>query len=516
MKNTSAVKSFVGKRKTIDNDDIENQNFIDDDVKFQKTEAGVKSAKKATKTIAQTKSATKPTKKGVEIKQTDNANLNTDNVSEPVKGTALKTKSKIIDWRGKTNQVKDKDKKVDVDSTENDDKQAKKGRSARKGKIEQPLPVDHSNETSKYAMEIRTGHGLTIKKMIDNISSLLKTVDIRFYPEGIYICAADLAKYALISISLYAENFSKYYCPQRFKITLDIGALNNALSSVNSFETLSFVFQKKDSRNLALLLKTEGRRERTIILYGMNSENKVFRVPKQKFENPMVFKASEFQQDIRSMCYYSPMITFATNYKEFHMLASGEQGTSHLRLFPEHKDININHVPKTDNVETTTMDVDIQPGTGYEGVEEVFDENVNGPVPIQSEELNDEETVILKNLEKGDEIAEKIQGDVDKYMVNEDEVASELSEPPSSLPGSDAQPTDTTEQLEDLGNPTFDETFCSGLFILRYFHTICKNTNLAEYVEIMVKAGEFVTTRYPVETLGHLTFCVLECHPNSQ
>jgi hypothetical protein len=99
-------------------------------------------------------------------------------------------------------------------------------------------------------------------------------------------------------------------------------------------------------------------------------------------------------------------------------------------------------------------------------------------------------------------------------MVDEDETdTSVVTEERDS-----AKPGDMTDMIDDeeLGAPKFDESYCAGLFILRYFHTICKNTNLAENVEIMVKKGEFITARYPVETLGHLTFCVLECHPNSQ
>jgi hypothetical protein len=464
---------------------------------------------------------------------------------------------------------KHKNEEVDVkkaNDKENEEKQ-KKTRNSRKNKIERPKPMDHSNETSQYAMEIKTVSGLTIKKIIDNISSLLKTVDIRFYPEGIYICAADLAKYVLISASLIAENFIKYYCPQRFKITLDIGALNNALSGVNSYGNLSFIFQKKESRNLILLMSTDGRRENRVTLYGMNSENKVFRVPKQRFENPMVFKSLEFQQDIRSMCYYSPMITFATNFKDFHMLASGEQGSSHLKLSCEkrpnkqetnpvyesvetndaemgeineaepieteptetelteteqldgpqnHPDSQNGEISETPNIEAAQNPESVDAenpemndtgnaDSGDAGNGEVFDENVNGPIPLQASELDrkEDEIIIEKNLEKGQEYAEKNQGDVDKYMVNEDE---DNTDTPIAT-----QQSDETE--EDLENLKFDDSYCSGLFILRYFHTICKNTNLGEYVEVMVKKDEFIAIRYEVD-LGYLLFCVLECHPN--
>lgn len=73
------------------------------------------------------------------------------------------------------------------------------------------------------------------------------------------------------------------------------------------------------------------------------------------------------------------------------------------------------------------------------------------------------------------------------------------------------------DDFEDFGKPTFDDTYESGLFILRYFHTICKNNNLGtENVEVVFKKGEFITMRYPIENLGYLTFCVMQCNSQQQ
>jgi hypothetical protein len=246
-------------------------------------------------------------------------------------------------------------------------------------------------------MEIKTVHGNTIKKMIDNINSLLKTVDIRFYPEGIYVCAADLAKYMLINISLYAENFSKYYCPARFRITLDIGALNNALLSIDSYETLSFIFETHMDKNLFLLMETKNSRTNRVTLYGMSGEKKVYKVPKQKFDKPMVFESRAFQQDVRSMCFYAAMILFATDYKSFHMIASGVSGCSHLVLQPEKKsEEEIEKTKLTDEVQQPNEESNEESNVDFENLglstEDSLEKNntqQDGEIEERTNKLND-------------------------------------------------------------------------------------------------------------------------------
>jgi hypothetical protein len=422
---------------------------------------------------------------------------------------------------------KKKEKKTADDSTE------KKPRAGRRIRDLAMGPIDHSGETSKYAMEIKTDQGGTIRKVFDNISSLLKTVDIRFYPQGIYICASDLAKYTLISVSLIAEQFLKYYCPNRIKITLDINALNSALGNAQNLETLSFIFREKDARTLLLVLETKNKKKNVIKLFGTTSENKTFRVPKQQFENPMVFKASEFQSDIRSMCSYSPLVTFVTNYKEFHILASGDQGSSHLKMYPESKE-SVERLRKNMGLSDVKAAVDPNSLDSIPAVQvdendnnnvndnlddnensSQIDNNVQGSeddaIPI-AESNNSDEKRVNDNIEKGEELAKKIPSHIEKYFVEDDQVPEEdvFDKPQPIVAPVQTNPEEVDPEMDDL-DEKFDESYVSGLYILRYFHTICKNTNLGEYVEIMLRNGEYVTLRYPIETLGYLTFSVLQC-----
>ena len=199
-------------------------------------------------------------------------------------------------------------------------------------------PIDHSG-TSKWALEIKTNSGKTIKKLFENISTFLKSVDIKFFPQGIYICASDTAKYILISVTLHSQPFLKYYCPNRTKITVDVGSFISALTHANTTETLTFIMTEADSRVLHLIFESKGKKRVHTKVYGSSSTNKTFRVPKPSILRPMVFKASEFQSDIRSMCPYSHLLTFVTNYKDFHIMASGDQGSTAVQIFPEPPDV---------------------------------------------------------------------------------------------------------------------------------------------------------------------------------
>jgi hypothetical protein len=363
-----------------------------------------------------------------------------------------------------------------------------KGYSAKKAL--KPTKV-YDNNVSNWQMEIVTQDGVSIKKLIDNIRQLLTTVELRFLKNGIFICSIDMAKYALICIRLESSKFLKYYCPKPFRISIDIERLQMALNAVGSYEELSFIFADNPN-HLIIDLKTEGRQFRynRQILFGNSANtNQNFRPPMMMYTHELEIDAAQFQTDIRNLCQYAKMAKFMTDYKMLRIAGHGPYGSSSVDIIPDSSKLEIEEPDDTTAVE-----------------EETNEEEQVG-IDLESEKAREEmlvEVEIVKGGMADSEVYEKFDVETDPNVESEENEAAAHAPPPPA-PKPNAQPGEYIPPGEDHN---WDVV---APYVLKYIYMVAKNVNLSKKLKIMIEKGKPIIFKFDVNTLGSITFCILNC-----
>jgi hypothetical protein len=358
----------------------------------------------------------------------------------------------------------------------------------------------YDNSSSRYAMEIITQDGVSIKKLIENIRHLLTCVDLRFYPNGIHIYALDNAKYALICIMLIPSKFLKYYCPEPFRISIEIEKLQVALNNVGTYEETSFIFEKNNPTCLILDFKTEGRQIRYNRQYipGHTAPATNIRQPLMHYERQMEFDAAQFQTDIRQLCNYASMATFSTDYRTFRIHVTGSSGSSFVDMVcrdPSDKAADEDRLPLP------------------EQEEEVADEDVPGPkfveerVPVDM----DSPEFVAQTL---DEIRRTTDGTSDESIGDKiDQVTEVVEVPKAPLPVTKhAVCADGSYEPPGENHPWA----VVNDYILRYVYLVAKNVNLSRILTILYEPSKPITFKFNVATLGYISYCILNSHDRTK
>lgn len=182
------------------------------------------------------------------------------------------------------------------------------------------------------------------------------------------------------------------------------------------------------------------------------------------------------------------MVTIATNSKgEFHMFARGDHGYSYHEL----------QADMDATLEEKEMSSDAPPEQ----------EEETQPVPVNAEFDNRTDRIIHDNPGGMDSLAETIN----------EEYADVPVDARTDIPKDDDEQDRTegeqdNQDMDDLGIPVFDESYDTGVYILRYFSIILKNSNVANYLEAAVKKKMYFAIRFQLMEYWFLTFLVMECH----
>jgi proliferating cell nuclear antigen len=87
-------------------------------------------------------------------------------------------------------------------------------------------------------MRLRTIQAVAIKSVFEVLKDIINDVNLYFDPEGVHIIALDVARTALVHMTLLAENFEEYDCPSKVIAGMNMANTYKLLKSVTNNDTL--------------------------------------------------------------------------------------------------------------------------------------------------------------------------------------------------------------------------------------------------------------------------------------
>ena len=155
---------------------------------------------------------------------------------------------------------------------------------------------------SERVFEIKSGKAIIIKSLIECIKPYIKETNMLINSEGIKISTMDSSKSSLTYIKLDAKKFESFYCETPKIIGINTDTFFKTIKSANRRDTITFYMDKNNEDKFGIELadlyvgKIKDYKMDILAL-----EDKVYSVPKLKFDYVINMPSLQFQQIIKDI-----------------------------------------------------------------------------------------------------------------------------------------------------------------------------------------------------------------------
>jgi proliferating cell nuclear antigen len=101
-------------------------------------------------------------------------------------------------------------------------------------------------------MHLKTIQSTAVKAVFEVLKDIINDVNVYFTPAGIHILTLDTARVTLVNMSLGAENFEEYECPEEVIAGLNMSNVYKLLKSVTGQDTLTLRVEGRDVMDILI------------------------------------------------------------------------------------------------------------------------------------------------------------------------------------------------------------------------------------------------------------------------
>jgi proliferating cell nuclear antigen len=101
-------------------------------------------------------------------------------------------------------------------------------------------------------MYLKTIQASAVKAVFEVLKDIINDVNVYFTPKGVRILTLDTARVTLVHMTLNAENFEEYECPQDIAAGLNMGHVYKLLKSVSGQDTLTLKVEGRDVMDILI------------------------------------------------------------------------------------------------------------------------------------------------------------------------------------------------------------------------------------------------------------------------
>jgi len=101
-------------------------------------------------------------------------------------------------------------------------------------------------------MYLKTIQASAMKAVFEVLKDIINDVNVYFTPKGVRILTLDTARVTLVHMTLNAENFEEYECPQDMVAGLNMGHIYKLLKSVSGQDTLTLKVEGRDVMDILI------------------------------------------------------------------------------------------------------------------------------------------------------------------------------------------------------------------------------------------------------------------------
>lgn len=149
-------------------------------------------------------------------------------------------------------------------------------------------------------MYLKTIQASAVKSVFEVLKDIINDVNVYFTPKGIHILTLDTARVTLVHMTLGAENFEEYDCPQDIAAGLNMGNVYKLLKSVTGQDVLTLRVEGRDV--LDMMIDNPVKRSSTnfkLKLLDINED--ILDMPDIKMNVITTLPAVDFQRITRDM-----------------------------------------------------------------------------------------------------------------------------------------------------------------------------------------------------------------------
>jgi len=149
-------------------------------------------------------------------------------------------------------------------------------------------------------MHLRTIQANAIKGIFEVLKDIINDVNVYFGPEGLKILTLDTARVTLVHMTMSAENFEEYSCPQEITAGLNMANTFKLLKSVGPSDTLTMNIE--GSETLQCIIENVAKKSKTTFSLKLLDINEdILDVPEISMDVITTMPSIDFQRVARDM-----------------------------------------------------------------------------------------------------------------------------------------------------------------------------------------------------------------------
>jgi len=151
-------------------------------------------------------------------------------------------------------------------------------------------------------VHLKTIQAVAIKSLVEILKDIINDVNVYFDKSGMKIVALDVARVTLIHVTLHAENFEEYSCPEDVILGVNMSNIFKLLKSISNTDIISFTNTEED---LVIHVTNSSKRSSStfhVKLLDLNED--LLEIPDDEQSSTKVYtsiSSIEFQKIVRDM-----------------------------------------------------------------------------------------------------------------------------------------------------------------------------------------------------------------------
>jgi proliferating cell nuclear antigen len=154
-----------------------------------------------------------------------------------------------------------------------------------------------------YNLLVRSVSTNTLKTLFEVLKEVLvRNVNIVFDTDTIKITEMDGTKNVLVSLSLTAESFQLYHCPEKLILGINPSNVFKIIKIVTNNDTITFAVRKDDPENFLIRLQNNDKNkffESSVKL--LDKKYQEINIPPSEFDTEVCMLSTEFQNIIKNI-----------------------------------------------------------------------------------------------------------------------------------------------------------------------------------------------------------------------
>lgn len=149
-------------------------------------------------------------------------------------------------------------------------------------------------------MKLRTIQAVAIKSVFEVLKDIINDVNLYFDEDGVHIIALDIARIALVHMTLSAENFEEYDCKSRIIAGMNMANTYKLLKSVTNNDTLEMSITSGET--LEIIVHNQAKKSSSKFnLKLLDIDEDLLESPDLETDIITTFPAVDFQRICRDM-----------------------------------------------------------------------------------------------------------------------------------------------------------------------------------------------------------------------